>query len=217
MEKLSIEKLQEIIENHGKWLIDSNEGSKANLCDANLRGADMCDANLRGANLRGANLRDANLRGADMCDANLCGADLCGADLCGTNLCGADLCGADMCGTNLRGADMCDANLCDANLRGADMCDANLCGADLCGANLRDTNLPKQIIQIGPIGSRKSQTIYNVTDDIVQCGCWNNCKGGTLEEFELRVANEYGVDNKKYYNEYMTAIAMFKMMKDNKW
>ena len=137
MEKLSIEKLQEIIENHGKWLIDSNEGSKANLCDANLRGADMCDA--------------------------------------------------------------------------------NLCGADLCGANLRDTNLPKQIIQIGPIGSRKSQTIYNVTDDIVQCGCWNNCKGGTLEEFELRVANEYGVDNKKYYNEYMTAIAMFKMMKDNKW
>ena len=182
MEKLSIEKLQEIIENHGKWLIDSNEGSKANLCDANLRGADMCDANLRGANLRGANLRDANLRGADMCDANLCGADLCGADLCGTNLCGADL-----------------------------------CGADLCGANLRDTNLPKQIIQIGPIGSRKSQTIYNVTDDIVQCGCWNNCKGGTLEEFELRVANEYGVDNKKYYNEYMTAIAMFKMMKDNKW
>ncbi|WP_281070699.1 pentapeptide repeat-containing protein [Oceaniglobus trochenteri] len=38
--------------------------------------ADLCDANLRGANLRGADLCDANLRGA-----NLRGADLCDADL----------------------------------------------------------------------------------------------------------------------------------------
>ncbi|ELE9411742.1 pentapeptide repeat-containing protein [Salmonella enterica] len=80
----------------------------ANLCDANLRGADLCDANLRGADLCGANLRDANL-----CDANLCDA-------------------------NLRGADLCDANLRDANLRGANLRDANLCGANLRDANLPD-------------------------------------------------------------------------------
>ncbi|EFP5238621.1 pentapeptide repeat-containing protein, partial [Salmonella enterica] len=43
----------------------------ANLCDANLRGADLCDANLCDTNLRGA-----DLYGADLRDANLCGADL---------------------------------------------------------------------------------------------------------------------------------------------
>ena len=49
----------------------------ANLCDADLRGA-----NLRGANLCGADLRGANLCGANLCDANLCGANLRGDDLC---------------------------------------------------------------------------------------------------------------------------------------
>ena len=119
----------------------------------------------------------------------------------------ADLCGADLRGANLRGADLCGADLRDANLRGA-----NLYGADLRDADLYGADLPKQIIQIGPIGSRKSQTIYNVTGDIVQCGCWNNYKGGTLAEFELRVAAKYKPDN-KHYKEYLAAIAMFKSLK----
>ncbi|EIX0428128.1 pentapeptide repeat-containing protein [Salmonella enterica] len=63
----------------------------ADLCDANLRGADLRDANLCDANLRGANLRDANL-----CDANLRGANLRGANLYGANLRGANLYGADL-------------------------------------------------------------------------------------------------------------------------
>ncbi|EBV9014248.1 pentapeptide repeat-containing protein [Salmonella enterica subsp. enterica] len=99
--------LSKILEEHKVWITSMREsGSRANLCDANLRGA-----NLRGANLCDANLRGANLRGADLCDANLRGADLRGA--------------------NLRGANLCDANLCGANLCGANLCDANLCGADL--------------------------------------------------------------------------------------
>ncbi|EIQ5200538.1 pentapeptide repeat-containing protein [Salmonella enterica] len=93
----------------------------ANLCGADLRGANLCDANLRGADLRGANLCDANLRGADLRGANLCDADLRGANLCGANLCGANLCDANLCDTNL-----CDANLCDTNLRGADLYGADL-------------------------------------------------------------------------------------------
>ncbi|EIN6656536.1 pentapeptide repeat-containing protein [Salmonella enterica subsp. enterica serovar Soerenga] len=81
-----------------------------------MRGADLCDADLCGADLRGANLCDADLYGA-----NLRGANLCGADLRGANLCGADLRGADLCDADLRGA-----NLCGADLRGADLCDADL-------------------------------------------------------------------------------------------
>ncbi|EAX4381997.1 pentapeptide repeat-containing protein [Salmonella enterica] len=119
--------LSKILEEHKVWITSMREsGSRANLCDANLRGADLCDANLRGANLRGADLRGANL-----CDANLRGANLRGADLRGANLCGANLRGADLRGANLCGANLCDANLCGANLCGANLCDANLCGADL--------------------------------------------------------------------------------------
>ena len=123
----------------------------ADLCDANLRGADLrgadlCDADLRGADLGGADLcgadlRDANLRGADLGGADLCDADLGGADLCGADLCDADLCGANLCGANLRGADLRDANLCGAYLCGAYLCGANLCGANLRGANLRGADL----------------------------------------------------------------------------
>ena len=57
------EELQTVLEEHKKWLEseDGEEGSRANLCNAdlcyaNLRGADLCYANLSSADLRGANL-----------------------------------------------------------------------------------------------------------------------------------------------------------------
>ena len=83
------EELNKVLENHKHWLngdCDGWEEMKADLCGANLRGADLRYANLCGADLRGADLRDADLRGAnlycaDLRDANLCGADLRGADL----------------------------------------------------------------------------------------------------------------------------------------
>ncbi|MCU7066732.1 pentapeptide repeat-containing protein [Salmonella enterica] len=106
--------LSKILEEHKVWITSMREsGSRANLCDANLYGADLCDANLRGANLRGADLRGANLRGADLRGANLYGADLCDANLRGADLRGADLRGADLRGADLRGADLRGANLPD--------------------------------------------------------------------------------------------------------
>ncbi|ELH1246997.1 pentapeptide repeat-containing protein [Salmonella enterica] len=79
--------LSKILEEHKVWITSMREsGSRADLCDANLRGANLRDANLCDANLRGANLRDANLCGADLCDANLCGANLRGANLCDADL-----------------------------------------------------------------------------------------------------------------------------------
>ena len=108
------EDLKAVLDKHLKWVVGEDGGERANLYDANLRGADLYDANLRGANLYGANLRGANLRGADLRDANLRGANLYGANLYGANLYDANLRGADLYGANLRGA-----NLYGANLRGA--------------------------------------------------------------------------------------------------
>ena len=157
------------------------------------------------ANLRDAYLSGANLRDADLSDAYLSGANLRDAYLSGANL---------------RGADLRDANLSDANLS-----DAYLSGADLRGANLRDANLSgadldKTYYQVVRIGSRRGTTTYCVDDDNVLCGCWNNYKGGTLEEFKTRVESVYGREgnnpNEQYYDEYMAAITFFAAMKEMK-
>ena len=98
------------------------------------------------------------------------------------------------------------ANLSCANLRGADLRGANLCSADLSAI----------ILQVGPIGSRKDYVVYNASDDNILCGCWNDYKGGTLEEFEARVEEVYPSENKetlKFRNEYLAVISYFKTVR----
>ena len=195
------EDLEKTIESHGRWIAGKDGGECADLSGANLRDADLYDADLRGANLRGANLSDADLRGANLRGANLSSANLRSADLRIANLRGA----------NLSDADLRDANLSSANLRSANLSDANLCNAKLSGAKL-----PKTILQAGPIGSRKDCTAYNVTDDIVQCGCWNAHKGGTLEEFKERINEIYPEEKEstlKYRREYLAVIAYFETVR----
>ena len=158
-----------------------------------LRKADLRDAYLAGADLQGANLRDADLR-----DADLRGADLRYADLRGVDMRGADM----------RGADLHDADLREANLQGA-----NLLGTDLYGANMS----PK-VVQIGPIGSRNDYTVYRVEEDIVHCGCWRECAGGSLADFIARVNETYpegNEDGAKYRREYLAVIAMFRALRED--
>ena len=98
---------------------------------------------------------------------------------------------------------------------------ADLGGAYLGGANLGDAYLGgaylnKTYYQITRIGSRNATTTYCVEDDNVVCGCWNNYRGSTLEEFKKRVESVYGKDgktpDKKYYTQYMAAIEFFEKM-----
>ena len=131
------------------------------------------------------------------------------------NLRSADLSGADLSSANLRSADLSSADLSSANLRGAD-----LSGADLSSANLSGADLDKTYYQVVRIGSRRGTTTYCVDDDNVLCGCCNNYKGGTLEEFKTRVESVYGREgnnpNEQYYDEYMAAITFFAAMKEMK-
>ena len=93
---------------------------------------------------------------------------------------------------------------------------ANLRGANLRGANLGGADFNKTYYQITRIGSRNATTTYCVEDDNVVCGCWNNYRGGTLEEFKKRVESVYGKDgktpDKKYYTQYMAAVEFFEKM-----
>ena len=104
MKKISDTELKAIIYKHAKWARGEDGGERANLRDADLRGANLRNADLSGANLRGANLRNADLRDADLSGANLRGADLSDAHLRDANL---------------HSADLSDAHLRDANLRDA--------------------------------------------------------------------------------------------------
>jgi len=131
------------------------------------------------------------------------------------NLSGANLRSANLSSAYLRSADLSGANLSGANLRSA-----YLRSADLSDADLSDADLDKTYYQVVRIGSRRGTTTYCVDDDNVLCGCWNNYKGGTLEEFKTRVESVYGREgnnpNEQYYDEYMAAITFFAAMKEMK-
>jgi uncharacterized protein YjbI with pentapeptide repeats len=98
---MPIAELQEILHLHEEWILNDQNGNRADLHGADLRDADLRDADLGYADLHGADLRGADLRGANLHSANLHSADLRGADLRGADLHGADLHNAD-----LRGADL---------------------------------------------------------------------------------------------------------------
>ena len=87
-----------------------------------------------------------------------------------------------------------------ANLSRADLSRANLSRADLHGA--KDI---KDILQIGPIGSRRAYliAILNDKDEIkITAGCWN----GTLDEFKARVKEVHG--KTQHGKDYMAAIKL---------
>ena len=130
------EELDVIFTNHKLWLLNSEEGERADLSGLDLRDAYLEGANLRGVNLRGADLRRANLCEADLSEVDFSGANLDRANLYGANLTGADLSGAYFFEADLRGANLWRADLCGADLCGADLSEANLYGADLSGAKL---------------------------------------------------------------------------------
>ena len=117
-----------------------------------------------------------------------------------------------MMGACLLDVDLRDANLRKANLRCANLKGANLKGADLRSGDLYSAELSEKILQVGPIGSRRDYTLYNATSNVVQCGCWNDGIGGTLEEFRERINEVYPEEKEstlKYRREYLTVIAYF--------
>ena len=108
------EEIKKILENHKHWLKEDTDGwekMRANLREADLRGADLREADLWGADLEEADLREADLREADLRGADLWEADLKGACLGRADLRGANLWGAKLWGADLRGAKLWEADL----------------------------------------------------------------------------------------------------------
>ena len=140
--------------------------------------------------------------------ANLSYTDLSNADLNYAELQYADLNHANLDKANLYHANLQFSELRFANLTNAELSNADLSGANLEFANLTQAKLPKQIIQIGPIGSRKSYTIINIDDDIIHCGCWK----GNTEEFKNRI-NETYPDDGEYRTQYLAVLQLIESLK----
>ena len=149
MKKISDTELKAIIYKHAKWARGEDGGGRADLRDADLRGA---------------NLRNADLRGADLCDADLCNANLRDADLSGANLRGADLSGAHLRDANLHSADLSDAHLSDANLSDANLRDAK--NIDKIAWNARTAFYPLQCPETGSFIGHKKASGYIVELEI---------------------------------------------------
>lgn len=117
----------------------------------------------------------------------------------------------------MREADLKYADLRDAKLKYANLNDANLRLAKLGYAELQDAQRP-WLFYTGSIGSRHSETLYFADYDNVQCGCWNDYKGGMLTEFRERIdeiysANDKNEEHQKYRAEYLGAIKMFESVR----
>lgn len=138
MKKIGTEQLNEILENHKKWLYNEG-GERADLHDTDLKEFILRGVDLRKANLQGANLFKANLEGANLSEANLEYADLRRACLEKTNLSESNLSKTDCTYANLRNASLIYANLREAFLTGANLNRANLVGASLSGVKYDET------------------------------------------------------------------------------
>lgn len=70
-----------ILDGHGSYEVDWQEGVAVVRLHSMLRGADLSRCDLRGVDLHGADLRGADFSGSDLSNAILAGADLSGATL----------------------------------------------------------------------------------------------------------------------------------------
>ena len=78
--------LNNILENHKKWVEGKEGGVCADLSGVDLRDVDLSGVDLSGADLIGVGLSGVILRDVDLRYANLRYADMTGADLTGANL-----------------------------------------------------------------------------------------------------------------------------------
>lgn len=115
--------LKEVLRQHAAWLTDNspfpdlndakvaNDPRRANLCGADLDGADLSSKDLSGADLTDVKLDQANLISANLPRANLSNAKLTRMNLGGASFCGANLSGASFRSSIMEEVDLRSASL----------------------------------------------------------------------------------------------------------
>jgi len=131
--------LQELLENHNKWLEEINEGSIKNGVRLNFNHFNeihINSVNLSGLDLSLAIFVGAKISKSNLSEANLINTNFSGAELIEMNLSKANLFYANLSGTKMWGSNLSEANLSAANLSGANLINVNLFDTDLLYTNL---------------------------------------------------------------------------------
>jgi len=217
MYKINQAELNEILEQHRKWLEDSNKGKRADLSYTDLTGADLSHTNLTGVDLSntdlsGANLSEAILIGADLSEVilinTLSNTDLSRTILTGANLSNTDLSRTKLSGANLTGAKLSGAILTDAILYRTDLTGAKLSGAILSGA-IMDNIKGKNILIFS---SCKDFAYY--CDSNISIGCITKTAEEWAEEYK-EIGEKHGY-KKAEIEEYGKFIQLCKMYEEIK-
>ena len=101
---MKIEKLNKILNAHGKWLHNEEGGERAVLLNEDLRNSDLRGSNLSCSDLSGSDLSGSNLSGSNLSCSNLRCSNLSGSNLSCSNLSGSDLSGSNLRYSDLSGA-----------------------------------------------------------------------------------------------------------------
>ena len=115
---------------------------------------------------------------------------------------------ANLARADLRWANLPEADLTRADLTLANLSEANLTLADLRWACLYGATMPHRYIQIGPIGSRKDQIVYDADLDQIHVGCFR----GTLDEFENSVRKNHRTNI--HAREYLATVRYLQEMRE---
>lgn len=110
--------IKEALDKHTLWLKSpqsTGEGTRLNLSEMKLPGANFRRLGLHGAFFIKSDLRGAVFTGADLYNVDFTGADLSGADFSNANLRGANLSGANLSGARFGEATLTHALFRDAN------------------------------------------------------------------------------------------------------
>lgn len=81
MKRITERELKNILHKHKRWLLEYEDGVKADLRGADLSHSNMFMAELVRTDLRGADLTGANLSYADITFAKIKGAEMTDVDL----------------------------------------------------------------------------------------------------------------------------------------
>jgi uncharacterized protein YjbI with pentapeptide repeats len=200
--KPSRAELERILSAHQDWTQNSDSASssggrvftpsvgRADLCNADLSGAELAGFTLQKADLRGANLSRAKLKNANLEFAELNGADLTQADLREARLNQAKLSGADMRHTNLSRARLNNADLSKAQLNGANLRRAELRDAQLMEANLEDASLAQADLSNANLTESKLDRAYLAGAKLDRANLWlARLNHADLSEATLNGAN----------------------------
>ena len=227
MEKITQVEFDEIYEKHQKWLKEEQGGELAlfenvSLEDISLN--DLCLKKVRfskvlfkkmivDANLQAATFKDCVFHNVVFAHCNIAITLFKGCDLTNCEFTHTDLKSVNFESTNLKNVKFYTCSLDSSSFDD----NSDTTGIVFRSCNIAQIDMPKPVYCIGPIGSRYCLTTFFAGRNIVQCGCWNEEKGGTLEEFKARINEVYpeGSQGEEliFREQYLAAIEFFERMR----